>query len=153
MSRRRRDTLTTAAEDNWIHHLYFGTHYATFVAFFTYGALATSPKYIVFSLLIGLLYFPLNATTLRPVLRTRLHTRRGLQRVCFDCGQRLLAAGSNCPACGSAVEGEAAARREGYAVRRRKQPLWLGTLTAGAVGVAVGVAVAFLIWNTNKSPI
>ena len=152
MSRRRRDTLTTAAEDNWIHYLYFGTHYAASVAFFTYGALATSRKYIVFSLLIALLYFPLNATTLRPVLRRRLHNRRGLQRVCFDCGHRFLVAGTNCPACGSAVAGGTAAKRGADVARKRKQPLWLGTLTAGVVGVAVGVVVAFLIWSTNKSP-
>lgn len=152
LSRRTRDTLTTAAEDNWIHHLYFGTHFATTVTFFTYGALATSRKSIVFGLLIALLYFPLNATTLRPVLRRRLHNRRGLQRVCFDCGHRLLVAATNCPACGSAVAGGTEAKREGDAARKWKQPLWLGTLTAGALGVAIGVAVAFLIWSTNKSP-
>jgi hypothetical protein len=107
MSPRRRDALTNAAENNWIHHVYFGVHFGSFVALFVLGALATPPmrvRYIVLSLLIGLLYFPLNATTLRPVLRRRLYNRHGVPYVCFECGRRLLGvAHTICPACGSAV--------------------------------------------------
>ena len=107
MSPRRRDTLTNAAENNWIHRVYFGVHFGTFVALFILGVLATSPmrvRYFVLSLVIGLLYFPVNATTLRPVLRRRLYNRHGVPYVCFECGRRFLGvADVTCPSCGSAV--------------------------------------------------
>jgi DNA-directed RNA polymerase subunit RPC12/RpoP len=99
--------LTNAAENNWIHHVYFGVHLGSFVTLFILGLLATPPmgvRYIILSLLIGLLYFPVNATTLRPVLRRRLYNRHGIPYVCFECGHRFLGvAHAACPSCGSAV--------------------------------------------------
>src|SRR5215510_8543425 len=92
LSPRRRDALTNAAENNWIHHLYFSIHFGTTLVLLVTGIFATSSmryRYLVLSLLIGLLYFPANATSLRRVLRRRLYNRRGVPFVCFDCGHRL----------------------------------------------------------------
>src|SRR5262245_32404282 len=107
LSPRRRDALTNAAENNWIHHIYFSVHFGASLVLSVVGMLATSPmreRYLLLSLLIGLLYFPANATSLRPVLRRRLYNRHGVPFVCFECGHRLLGVPhATCPACGSVI--------------------------------------------------